>query len=403
MAEVEAPAAPLIGDRRRSLAEHRMTYPAPAAGAGLIGLLAQAGLQGRGGAGFPTSRKLAAVAEGPGPRVVVANGTEGEPASSKDSLLMRRSPHLVLDGALLAAAAVGADRVIVCIDREERGALDTMRHAVSERSRELRRGPQVEVAGTPPRYVAGEATALVHWLNGGPAKPTLTPPHSFERGVDGRPTLVQNVETLAHIAQIARFGTAWFSSRGADGEPGTRLHTLSGAVARPDVVEAETGTPVWRLIELAGGATGPLSAVLVGGYFGVWVEAAQVLEAPYSRAGLAPLGAAPGAGIMVALAEGECGIAYTARLMRWYAEQSARQCGPCEFGLAAIAHATEAIARGTAPPVLLRRLERWAGDVEGRGACRHPDGGVRLLRSALRVFAPDLDRHLTGRPCAGAR
>jgi NADH:ubiquinone oxidoreductase subunit F (NADH-binding) len=402
-AELEVPTAPLITDARASLAEHRFTYPPPTSGAGLIGLVAAAGLQGRGGAGFPTARKLAAVAERPGPRVVVANGTEGEPASSKDSLLMRRSPHLVLDGALLAAAAVGAQRVVVCIDRDQGGALTTMRHALDERSQELRRGPLVEVAGTPPWYVAGEETALVHWLNGGPAKPTLTPPRPFERGVDGLPTLVQNVETLAHVARIARFGADWFGSQGADGEPGTRLHSVTGAVIRPGVIEAETGTPVRTLIELAGGAAEPLSALLVGGYFGVWVDADEAVAAPYSRAGLAPLGAAPGAGILVALAEGECGLSYTARLMSWYAGQSARQCGPCQFGLAAIARTTESIARGAASPAHLRRLERWAGDVEGRGACRHPDGGVRLLRSALRVFAGDLERHLSGRPCASAR
>ena len=407
LAAIETPAADLVVPTRLALGEHRRTYPA----AGirdhrpgqLTALLSDAGLQGRGGAGFPTARKLAAVAEGPGPRVVVANGTEGEPASFKDALLMRCQPHLVLDGALLAAAAVGADRVIVCVDRTQRAALDSMTRAVVERRHELGRRLQLEVAGTPARYVAGEATALVHWLNGGPAKPTLAPPRTFERGVDGHPTLVQNVETLAHIARISRFGSAWFSARGAEGEPGTRLYSVSGAVGRRSVIEDDIGTPIGDLIEQAGGATAPLQAVLVGGYFGVWLSADEALATPYSRGGLAPLGASPGAGIVIALAQGECGITATARLMRWFAEQSAGQCGPCVFGLAAIARSTEAIARGAASAAHLRRLERWAGDVDGRGACRHPDGGVRLLRSALRVFAEDIDHHIHGSgPCAAA-
>ena len=397
----------LRGDRRPvTLAEHRSRYRPPAAPArrpqrALIDLLAEAGLQGRGGAAFPTARKLAAVAGRRGPRIVVANATEGEPASSKDRALVNHAPHLVLDGAALAAAAVGAGRIIVCIDRADTRAMRSVGHAIAERASAA--GPAIELADTPTRYVAGEETALVRYLNGGEAKPTHVPPRPFEKGVDGRPTLIQNVETLAHIAQIASFGADWFRQTGTSDEPGTTLVTVTGAVARPAVVEVPMGTPAGHILARAGGAAEPLAALLVGGFSGTWIEAETGAGTAFSRAGLGELGASPGAGILVALPAAACGLTETARLLRWFAAESAGQCGPCVFGLKDIARTTAAVAAGRAAPGDVERLRRWAGQIERRGACRHPDGAVRLLRSALDVFAADLDGHLHGRPCAASR
>jgi NADH:ubiquinone oxidoreductase subunit F (NADH-binding) len=387
------------------LAEHRARHAVPPPARrrpdhGLIDLVAQAGLRGRGGAGFPTGQKLRAVAGGRGRRVVVANATEGEPASSKDRALVTGVPHLVLDGAATAAAAVGAERIVVCVDRADPAARAALERAVAERAREP--GVPIEVAAAPARYVAGEETALVQWLNGGPAKPTVVPPRPFERGVDGRPTLIQNVETLAHVAQIAAFGAGWFRQAGTADEPGTTLVTVTGAVSRPSVVEVSAGTRIDRVLTGAGGAAEPLAAVLVGGFYGTWLPAAAALQAPFSRAGLGPLGASPGAGILIALPAGACGLHETARLLRWFAAESAGQCGPCVFGLADVARTAAAVAAGRATAADADRLERWAGQIEGRGACRHPDGAVRLLRSALRVFAGDLERHLRGTPCRAA-
>lgn len=397
----------LRGDRRPvTLAEHRSRYRPPAPPArrpqpALIDLVGEAGLRGRGGAGFPTARKLAAVAGGRGPRVVVANATEGEPASSKDRALVNHAPHLVLDGAALAAAAVGAARIIVCIDRADGRAVRSLRGAIAERASAA--GPAIELAETPSRYVAGEETALVRYLNGGEAKPTHVPPRPFEQGVDGRPTLIQNVETLAHVAQIASFGAGWFRQTGTGDEPGTTLVTVTGAVVRPAVVEVPVGTPVGHILARAGGAAEPLAALLVGGFWGTWIPARTGTETAFSRAGLGELGASPGAGILVALPASACGLVETARILHWFAAESAGQCGPCVFGLGDIARTTAAIAAGLGAPGDVDRLRRWAGQIERRGACRHPDGAVRLLRSALDVFAGDLERHLHGRMCAAAR
>jgi NADH:ubiquinone oxidoreductase subunit F (NADH-binding) len=368
----------------------------------LVDAVREAGLRGRGGGGFPTGQKLAAVADTTGRKVVVANGTEGEPASAKGRLLLTRLPHLVIDGALLAAAAVGAEEVIVCIDRTRTDALAALQRALGERAREEPQSCRVSVAGSPPRYVAGEETALVNWLNGSSSRPTLAPPRPSERGVGRRPTLVQNVETLAHLSQIAAFGPDWFRRAGVPDDPGTALFTVTGAAQRECVVEAALGTAAEDVLRGAGEAGEGVGAVLVGGFFGVWVDRRQLSTVPMSHSALGTIGASPGAGVLVALPESACGLQETARVLRWYAGESAGQCGPCAFGLPDLARVTSRVAEGTGSAVDVARLVRWAGDIEGRGACRHPDGAVRLLRSALSVFAGDLDRHVRGRPCPGA-
>ena len=178
----------------------------------------------------------------------------------------------------------------------------------------------------------------MQFLDGGPALPTFTPPRPFERGVGGAPTLVQNVETLAHVALIARFGPEWFRGVGTGDERGSALVTVSGAVRRPGVYEIAVGTPLRDLVAPAGGTTAELGAVLAGGYFGAWLPAAEALAAPLSEAGLAPLGGALGARAFVALPATSCGVAETARVVRYLAGESAGQCGPCVHGLAAIAN-----------------------------------------------------------------
>jgi NADH:ubiquinone oxidoreductase subunit F (NADH-binding) len=390
------------GDRGQAvaLARHRRVYAAPPLPGrprdDFIAAVERSGLRGRGGAAFPTGTKLRAVREGRRSPVVVVNGAEGEPASGKDKLLLATAPHLVLDGALLAAAAVGAEQVIVCVDHSASAALGAVTRALAER-RHAEAAVEVRLAPVPSRYVAGEETALVHWLNGGPATPTRTPPRPFQRGVGGRPTLVDNVETLAHLAQVLRFGPDWFRQLGTPDEPGSTLVTLSGAVARPGVYELPMGARLADVLGLAG-----VGAVLIGGYFGSWLGAGDAGHARLCNGSLRPLGAGLGCGAIVVLAEDACGLDETARILAWLAGQTAGQCGPCVYGLGAIAATTAQLRDGRAGEDALARLRRWAGQVEGRGGCRMPDGAVRLLRSALQVFAGDVQRHLAGRPCARA-
>jgi NADH:ubiquinone oxidoreductase subunit F (NADH-binding) len=363
--------------------------------AALIAAVEASGLRGRGGAGFPTHRKLRAVAGTRDP-VVVANGVEGEPASYKDALLMRINPQLVLDGAAATAAVVGAKQIIIAVGRGAAGAHASIAAAIDERTRAGGR-ERFELVAVPERFVAGEESALVNWLNGGPAKPTFVPPRPFERGVRGRPTLVQNVETLAGIALIARYGADWFRELGSDREPGSMLATFGGAVRRPGITELESGTTLRAALERCDGFSEPAQALLIGGYFGTWVPAGAALDAPLSDTGLRPLGASLGARSVAALPRTRCGVAETARIAAYLAGESAGQCGPCVFGLEAIAQALGSIAscdRDAADA--LRRLRRLTPQVTGRGACAHPNGATRLVESALSVFADEIRHHVAG-------
>ncbi len=368
----------------------------------LADAVAAAGLTGRGGASFPTGAKLHAVAAGRGPAVVVANGMEGEPASEKDHALLSRAPHLVLDGAILAAEAVRADVVHVCLPRTRPWLVDQMRSAVTDRQRSGIGGTPIEVHDLPPRYVSGEETSLVRWLNGGEARPLSSLRRPFERGVRQRPTLIDNVETLAHIALIGRFGPAWFRQAGLADAPGTMLATVSGAVGSPGVYELAVGTPIADV--LAWSRAGPdAAALLIGGYFGTWHELQAVAGVPMSPRCLRQAGASPGAGVLIVLPEAACGLSETARVLGYLAGQSAGQCGPCAFGLPAIAADFAELASGRGDGTVLDRLERRFGVLTGRGACRHPDGAVRLAASALTVFGADARAHARHRPCAAAR
>ena len=390
-----------IRTERSGLAEHLARYgPLRSAGLNpqrreaLIEEVDRSGLTGRGGAGFPAARKLAAVAARHAP-IVVANGTEGEPASSKDKVLLAQSPHLVLDGAILAAEIVGASQAVIVVHHSVREIVDA---AAAERIQAGSDRVQVRVITAADRFVAGEASAVVHWIEDGLPTPTRKPPRLSERGLGGRPTLVHNVETLAHLALIARYGASWFRAVGTPRESGSMLVTMLGAVNQPGVCEIAIGTSLQEVLSLAGGASAPLQALLLGGYFGSWVGAAAAGTLPFSSAGLAVLGADVGAGLIAALPQDACGLVETARVARYLADESARQCGPCLFGLDAIAGELERLAEGRTSD--LSTLRRWLGQVDGRGACRHPDGVVRLIRSALDVFEPELRQHAQGWCCA---
>jgi NADH:ubiquinone oxidoreductase subunit F (NADH-binding) len=363
----------------------------------LIAEIGRAGLTGRGGAGFPTARKLAAVAAGPDMPVVIANGTEGEPASAKDKVLLACAPHLVLDGAVLAAHMLGARHAIVVVHDAVREVVDS---AAAERRRAQVDRVKVKVMTGADRFVGGEASALVNWVAHGIPLPTATPPRVSESGLQSRPTLVQNVETLAHLALIARWGARWFRSLGTTAEPGSMLVTLIGGVRQPGVREIEIGMPVSEVLGLAGGPAAPLGALLIGGYFGTWADPAVAGPLPFSAEGLSAVGAGPGAGLVAALPADVCGLAETARVARYLADESAGQCGPCVFGLGSIAGALEDLATGRSYEP--GRLRRWMTQTEGRGACHHPDGAVRMVRSALAVFGAEIDRHSRGW-CCGRR
>jgi NADH:ubiquinone oxidoreductase subunit F (NADH-binding) len=364
----------------------------------LIHTIESAGLTGRGGAAFPTHTKLAAVAGQKGAPVVVGNGAEGEPASDKDKTLLWSCPHLVLDGLQLAAEAVGAKRVHLYVHREPR-LVQRLQSAIAERAAAGLDRIAVGLVTAPVRFLAGEASALANRVEGGAALPRFSPPRMFERGVNGAPTLVQNVETLAHLALISRYGPAWFRTLGTEAEPGSMLTTVRLANGSGGVGETSLGTPIAELLRLG---QYPAQAVLVGGYHGAWLSPEQARALTLSNADLRPLGAAVGAGVLAALPVDRCGVIESARVVRYLALESAGQCGPCLNGLPLIADTLAQLANHRSAPSARGDLARWSKLVERRGACHHPDGTVRFLRSALTVFAAEVRVHEAGRCSASS-
>ncbi|MDQ2853219.1 MAG: SLBB domain-containing protein [Actinomycetota bacterium] len=369
-------------DLRGPLPEH--------SGPRLLDEIAASGLTGHGGAHFPTARKLALVAQTP-ETIVIANGAEGEPASSKDRVLLQQSPHLVLDGLEIIARITGVRSTHLAAPGD---LLDTVIDAAVHD----RPGRRVKLHAAPEGFVTGQESAVAALVSGLPARPvTLTAP-LMTRGITGRPTIVQNVETLAHIALIARFGASWFRSRGVPDEPGTRLVTISGAVAQPGVLEVRGGTALGDIIDRAGGLSQPVHAMLIGGYHGCWVPwTGRVAASALSAEGLSQYGASPGAGVLIALPAQRCGVQAAADIAAYLAGESAGQCGPCRNGLPTIASHLDDLAYGRATSDTVAQLYRFSDVVEGRGACRHPDGTARFIRSTLRTFSAEVAHHLAGR------
>jgi len=395
------------------LAAHQQWYgPMPRWGKGkdgkpevLLGEIDASGLRGRGGGWFPTGRKMRAVlasaaersAFGSGRKtVLIGNAMEGEPASSKDAVLIWHAPHLVLDGMVAAAIAIGAREAYLAVHRGS-ALIATLDAAIASRRDPVR----VQLITPPHRYVASEESALAHWAGDGIATPVFDE-RPFQRGMDGRPTLVLNAETLANVALIARHGGRWFAERGDPQAPGTALVSVGGAVTRPGVIEVPTGTPTSQIIDLCGGLSGPVDAFLTGGYGGAWVRREDLWSTPWSPAPVAASGGVVGAGILWAMSAQVCPLDEIASVAHWMAGESAGQCGPCRFGLPAVADDLALLAGEQVTAGDSARLKRRLGLVVNRGACKHPDGVVRFVSSGLQAFAPEVSLHLNGRCSASA-
>ena len=349
----------------------------------LLLLAEDAGLTGRGGAGFPTAIKLRSVAAGSRRPVVVGNAMEGEPLSQKDAVLASRVPFLLVEGLAIVGAALRAKRTVLALGP----------HLAPEPARAAATRHGVEIAALGGGFIAGQESALGNQLDGRSAVPRDPRVRVTTKGVGGRPTLVLNAETLAHLALAARHGAAWFREHGTEQDPGTSLFTLSGAVARPGVVEAPRGA---RLCDvLAPGSPQEPVAVLVGGYHGAWLPA-DAFETRLTNAELRPYGAAVGAGVLHVLGPDQCPLRLAADIAEYLAGESAGQCGPCINGLPRMADSLRRLADRSSDASLPAEIERLGRLVTGRGACAHPDGTARMVASTMRVFADHTAAHLAG-------
>lgn len=359
-------------------------------GVDVLGELAASGLRGRGGAGFPAYVKWQGVAGAAGAKVVVANGEEGEPSSFKDRWLLTHRPHLVLDGLLLAARACGADRAIVYLSHPETETAIRLALTQLQHSGLLGSGPVPEVFMVEPTYVAGEETSVCRAINGGPALPLSKPPRPFERGVGDLPTLVSNVETLAHAAWIARNGGLRYRELGTEDSPGTALVTLSGACCNPGVYEVPFGISVGKLFQTVGGGfTSQLRGFALGGWFGGVIGPKGVdLSCEFGACRQAESGW--GCGAITALGEHDDPVAFAAKVASWYVSESAQQCGVCIKGTHAIAQTIQSLHQHKANDVDRDNLVRWGKILPGKGACAFLDGAAALGRSLVVHFPFDV-------------
>jgi NADH:ubiquinone oxidoreductase subunit F (NADH-binding) len=360
---------------------------------GLLDEVDRSGLLGRGGAAFPLAVKLRTVRDaGCNGRdtVVVANGEEGEPASIKDKWLLRNRPHLVLDGVRLAAQIVGAQRAFVYVsDAQAARAVD---EAV-----EMRRADgalAIAVVTVDAGYVAGEETAAVRAINGGPAKPTDKPPRPFEHGVGGQPTLVSNVETLANLPYILRHGADAFRAEGTSASPGTFLATVTGAGRPAALYEIPHGASMVNLLAFHGVSDDRVAGVLMGGYFAGLLNR-EVLHATLDHETMRRLGSGLGCGA-VAIITDDCPVAVAAAVMAYFDRENAGQCGSCFNGTAAMSAVTEALRDGVATSEDMARLERWSVVLRGRGACATLDAATNVATSLLLQFPRLVARHVDG-------
>ena len=361
--------------------------PRPYGSLDLITVIERAGLTGHGGAHVPAAAKWRKTLQGGGPLTVVANGAESEPLSAKDATLMRQRPHLVLDGLAIAAEALGADRAVVWLHGDDHGTAATLQGAIAERRAARLHEPALELVMGPSHYLSGESSAITRALQGGPTLPTARRPQDPRSR--GPRTLVHNVETLARLALVAR---------GYPPLP-TMLLTVLTPVSRM-VFEVPRGTPVVDVLEGTGWLrNGPPQAVLLGGYGGQWAAWRDLRSATFDEPALRAAGLSIGAGVVAPIAHGACGLAETAAITAYLASMSARQCGPCLFGLPALADGMRALAAGDASRRERAQLLEDLRLVEGRGACHHPDGATRLIASALETFEHDVVEHVAGRPC----
>ncbi|MFN0284948.1 MAG: NADH-ubiquinone oxidoreductase-F iron-sulfur binding region domain-containing protein [Kineosporiaceae bacterium] len=376
------------------LVEHRATWAEPPhlPARDLLAVLTTTQIRGRGGAGFPFARKVATAVESGRRRVLVVNASEGEPGSAKDSALMMTAPHLVLDGAQIVARALGVKLIHVVVPGERPAVLPCVEAAIAERTASGQ-GVRYEVFETSGGFVGGQARAVIEMLEGRENLPVTAWEPEAVSGYRGRPTLLSNAETFAQAAALVALGPGRFAAVGTADEPGTTLLTVAGDGPGGVVLEVPLGTSLAEVLRLCGYE--PDITVLLGGYHGTWLAPHQARTRRMSRADLGAVGATLGAGIVLPLDRRSCPVTLTAAVVDYLAGQSARRCGPCKNGLPALAEACTRLAGGAGPDAT-ERIDRLVGSVTGRGACAHPDGTARLVRSLLVNFAHEVAAHERG-------
>jgi len=355
----------------------------------IIEELKTSGLAGYGGAGFPTGLKWEAVARETGRPYVIVNADEGEPGTIKDRYVMELRPHLLLEGTLIAARSLGATEVYVYLREEYAGSRARLAAAIAEfGTAGLLKGLSVELVIGAGAYICGEETAMLESMEGRRGMPRLRPPYPAQVGYLGRPTLIQNVETLAHVPAILRNGGARWRELGRGLGDGVRLWSVSGAVLRPGCYEAPNGITARALVEEhAGGFTGEPGAFVPGGAAsGILPPAA--LDVPLTRDALTDWGAGVGSAALQIFPRSYSPLRLLAETVRFFAEESCQKCTPCRIGNRALHHVFEELQHDRTP-MPRHQIEEWLDAMHLTSICGLGQAAPYPVRNAFRHW-PEL-------------
>lgn len=354
------------------------------------------GLRGRGGAGFPTGRKWAGVLSQEGDRrYVVVNGAEGEPGTFKDRALLRANPYQLVEGAIIAAYALGADEVYFALKSRFEQEADRLLSAISEMQvAGVCRDCTMSVARGPDDYLFGEETAMLEVIEGGDALPRLLPP--YQHGLFGKPTLVNNVETLSNVTHILANGAGWFRSSGTVESPGTTVVTVVGDVERATVVEVDLGTPLREVLDAAG-LRRPVQAVFSG--VSNRVVKGEAIDVPLSYEGFASIESGMGAAGFIVVDDSRCMVDVACVISGFLAVESCGQCPPCKVGSSEITTRLRALRDGTATSQDVTEIGSWSNSVTDANRCYLGTEEQNVVRSVLGAFPDDVVAHIEQGGC----
>lgn len=372
----------------------------------IVRILEQADLRGMGGAGFPTHRKWQAVAnQESDEKYILCNGNEDEPGTFKDRLLLKEAPHQIIEGALIAAVAIKANHVYLYINPHQTQAITAMTLAVEQWHQNslftdieayLNKPLDLKIVKSSGRYIGGEETAVISTVEGGFPFPRQKPPYPFESGVFGKPTLINNVETLATVTHILKNGAQWYNELGIGNSSGTKLYSLSGDVLKPGLYELPMGTTLRDLVFNHGGgmlSSSPFKAVFTGGPSNTLLTHKD-LDVRLDFDSLKAKGSSLGTGAMIVISEGTSVVRKVAEYVDFFAAGSCGQCTSCKTGTYQLSRLLRRIDTGSGLKTDLRALESLCSLLPGSGRCALIDGAATVVSSSLHQFRDEYQKQL---------
>ena len=378
----------------------------------VIQIVSAAGLRGRGGAGFPTGKKWQFTREAPEqPRYLVMNGGEDEPGSKKDRVLLENLPHLVIEGAILAAYAISASKAYLYINARYDAALKSINDALAEAKTAGYWGENIlgsgfsldfEVIPAPHNYVAGEDTAVLEVIEGKKPWPRQKPPFPVTVGLLGKPTSVNNVETLANVAPIILKGADWYRKFGTAESPGTMIFSLNDDVNRPGIYELPFGTPLRYLIEECGGGMQggkKIKAIMPAAPSSAFLSPEQI-DTPLDHNSMRDAGSALGCGVVHLIGEGQCIVEEVLRISEFFTAESCGQCPACRMETSTLTLMLKKVQAGQGGTPILEQFGKILAFNKGKGFCNLIAMPGPPIESAIKLFPADFEAHLTTGKCA---